>query len=208
LRRICQNQLRQATHYQLIKIHHELRQQGLLTLKTIRECEDNAVVIEIVRKIMRYELHTQDLLIIKSLKNPRGPILRSKQDQYLRQWQHINPVFHQPTKSNRYTIEIPFKDANSQPTDNPDTAVKRQTIADPVVIEEKLLARNIEHFGQAQGTLFTTDRLQQLFGYKGTTGVSAQLLEGNLQTHQYPPMSRGGMTLLNLLGNKSKLPPN
>jgi hypothetical protein len=69
LRRICQNQLRQATRYhkQLIKIHRELRQQGLLTLKTIRECEDNAAVVEIIRKIMQFELHTQDLSIIKSL---------------------------------------------------------------------------------------------------------------------------------------------
>jgi hypothetical protein len=43
------------------------------------------------------------------------------------------------------------------------------TIYDPVQIEEKLLARNIAQFGQAEGTLFTTQRLQTMFGYSGTT---------------------------------------
>jgi hypothetical protein len=35
------------------------------------------------------------------------------------------------------------------------------------MIEEQLLARNIAHFGQAQSSLFTTQRLQELFGYQG-----------------------------------------
>jgi hypothetical protein len=53
--------------------------------------------------------------------------------------------------------------------DDPDKAITWQTIADLIIIEEKLLARNIKQFSQAQGTLFTTKRLQELFGYKGTT---------------------------------------
>jgi Reverse transcriptase (RNA-dependent DNA polymerase) len=209
LRRICFQQLRQATTYQrhLISIHKELRQQGLLSLKTTRECEDNPKVAEIISKIMRYELHTQDLAIIRSLKNPKGPILPSKQNQYLQQWQRINPVFHPPTRSNLNTVEVPHQDAARQPTNDPDNAVIWKTISDPLIIEEKLLARNTAHFGQAQGTLFTTNRLQSLFGYGGTTEAANRLLKGNLSPSSYQPTTRGGTTLLNILGNKSNLPP-
>jgi hypothetical protein len=66
IRKVCRNQLRTATRYQkqLIKIHRELRQQGLITLQAIRECENNEAAVEVIRRIMRYELHTQDLSII------------------------------------------------------------------------------------------------------------------------------------------------
>jgi hypothetical protein len=139
-----------------LSIHRELRQQGLLTLKSIRECENNTEAVEIIRKIMRYELHSQDLAIIRSLNHPKGPLIPSKQDRYLQEWKSINPVFHPPTRSSLNTIEIPLNDANHQPTDDPDKAVTWQTITDPIIIEEQILARNVKHFGQAQGSLFTT----------------------------------------------------
>jgi hypothetical protein len=132
------NQLRQATRYQkhLLLIHRELRQQDLLTLKTTRECEDKPEVAEIIWKITRHELHTQDLAIIKSLKNPRGTGLPTKQDEYLKQWHRINPVFHPPTRSSITTIEVPQLDKEGKHTDDPDQAVTWQTIADPIMIEE------------------------------------------------------------------------
>jgi hypothetical protein len=91
--------------------------------------------------------------------------------------------------------------------DDPDKAITWQTIADLIIIEEKLLARNIKQFSQAQGTLFTTKRLQELFGYKGTTEATSELLTEKLSAEHYPPMTQGGTTLLNLLGNKGNLTP-
>jgi hypothetical protein len=72
-------------------------------------------------------------------------------------------------RSNLKMIEVPYLEADHQPTDNPEEASIWRTIHDPVQIEEKLLARKIAHFGQAEGTIFTTKRLQSLFGYSGTT---------------------------------------
>jgi hypothetical protein len=103
------------------------------------------------------------------LRNPKGTPSLSKQELYLRQWQTINPAFHTATRSSLNTIDIPYLDENSQPTDDPERACIWTTISDPVIIEEKLLAQNIAHFGQAEGTLFTTQRFQHKFGYSGTT---------------------------------------
>jgi hypothetical protein len=49
-----QIQLRRATKYyqQLLKTHRELRHQGLLSLKEVREKEGNLDVAEIIRKIV------------------------------------------------------------------------------------------------------------------------------------------------------------
>jgi hypothetical protein len=119
------NQLRQATRYQkhLLSIHQELRQQDLLTLKTTREFKDNMEVAEIIRKIMRYELQTQDLAILRSLKNSKGTGLPSEQAAYLQQWHRRNPLFHPPTRSNITTIEVPHWDKEGQPTDDPEQSV-------------------------------------------------------------------------------------
>jgi hypothetical protein len=68
-----------------------------------------------------------------------------------------------------HTIEVPNLDNDQRPTNNPDLAVSWATISDPIQIEECLLARNIAHFGEAEGTLFTTRRLQERFGYEGVS---------------------------------------
>jgi hypothetical protein len=70
-------------------------------------------------------------------------------------------------RSGLSTLEIPDKDANGLPTDNPGKAVTWKTLANPTEIEEKLLDRNIAHFGQANGTLFASPEFQKAFGYSG-----------------------------------------
>jgi hypothetical protein len=71
------------------------------------------------------------------------------------------------------------------------------------MIEECLLARNIAHFGQAQGTLFTTQRLQDLFGYCGVNKTVEKLFQGKRHTYSKIDLSPGGTTLLS---NKDNLP--
>jgi hypothetical protein len=119
---------------------------------------------EIIGKIVRHEIHNEDLAIIRALKNPKNPPIPSKQEQYIKQWQTINPVFHPSQRSSLNTLNVPHLSDQSQPTDDPDKASIWKTISDPIIIEEKLLARNIKHFGQAQGSLFTTEHLQRNFG--------------------------------------------
>jgi hypothetical protein len=124
--------------------------------------------LEIIRKIIRHELHNDDFEFVRALKYPKGNPPPSKQDLYLQQWCIINPAFHSTKKSSLNTIDIPHLDKNNQPTSDPERAKIWKAISDPLEIEEKLLARNVSHFGQAHGTLITTTRLQQqLFGYSG-----------------------------------------
>jgi hypothetical protein len=160
----CQIQLRRATKYykQMMKTHLELRHQGLLSLKEVREKEGNLEAAEIIRKIVRHELHNDDLAVVKALRNPKGKPQLSKHEQHINQWKTINPAFHSQQQSSLKTIDVPYLDEKGHPTDDPDQACIWKTIADPIQIEEKLLARNILHFGQSQGTLFTTNRLVEL----------------------------------------------
>jgi cell division inhibitor SulA len=189
-RRECYCQLRLATKYQtqLLKIHRELRPQGLLCLKEIRASEGNMTGEEIIWRIVRQELHNDDLAIVRARRNPKGTPPLSKQELYLKQWQTINPAFHTTTRSSLNTIDVPYLDENSQRTDDPEKALIWSTIYDPVLIEEKLLARNIAHFGQAEGTLFTTQRFQQMFGYSGTTPTASKFRQTTRRCNtSYPP---------------------
>jgi hypothetical protein len=116
-------------------------------------------------------------------------------------------MFHTTHRSSLNTIEVPYRDENSQPTEDPDRAATWQTISDPLLIEERLLARNIAHFGQAQGTLFTTNYFQNLFGYSGVTSETEHLLGNDFEQDIYPPMTRCATTLLNILSSNKRLPP-
>jgi hypothetical protein len=199
----CHRQLCLATNYQkqLLRIHRELRHQGMLSLKEARLKEGNIEAAEIIRKIIRHEMHNDDLAIIRALKNPKGPKPLSKQELYIKQWQSINPVFHPPQQSGIKTIDIPHLDVNKQPANDPENTYTWKNISDPILIEEKLLARNIAHFGQAQGTLFTTSRLQQLFGYGGVAPSAEDHMKQPFDESKFPSMTQGATTLLNLISN-------
>jgi hypothetical protein len=92
-------------------------------------------VDEIIRKIIRHELHNDDLAIVRALKNPKGNPPPSKQELYLRQWRIINLAFHLTKKSSLNTIEVMHVDENNQPTEDPDRAITWKTISDPMEIE-------------------------------------------------------------------------
>jgi hypothetical protein len=60
-------------------------------------------------------------------------------------------------------IEVPLCDKFGEPKTDPDNAVAWKRITDPSEIQDKLLERNIKHFGQASGTVFTNSTLQEAF---------------------------------------------
>jgi hypothetical protein len=98
-------------------------------------------------------------------------------------------------------------DDQSQPTDDSDQAYIWKTIFDTIAIEEKLLARKIEHFGQAQGTLFNTPHLHRKFGCSGALTEANNLMTNKFDQDDFPPLTRGATTLLNLMSNNNRLPP-
>jgi hypothetical protein len=119
-----------------IRTHREIRESSLLSLKELRTSEGNITSAEIIRKIIRKVYHDQYLANICTIKDPTIPSQPSKQEHYQKQWKHINPTFHPPTRSALNTIEIPHLDQDNQLTTDPDQAVKWKTITDPVQIEE------------------------------------------------------------------------
>jgi hypothetical protein len=190
-----------------IYTHRELWHQGLLSLKEAREKEGNLEAAEIIQKIVWHELHDDHLAVVKALRNPKGKPQLSKHEQYINQWKTINPAFHSQQQSSLKTIDVPYLDEKGHPTDDPDQACIWKMIADPIQIEEKLLARNILHFGQSQGTLFITNRLVELFGYKGVTTEVDELLMQPFDESKYPDMTNGASSLLKLISDNKRLPP-
>jgi hypothetical protein len=174
-------------------------------LKEVRASEGNIAGAEIIREIVRHELHNDDLAIVRALKNPKGIPPLSKHELYIKQWQSINPAFHTSNRSSLNTIDIPYLDKHKQPTEDPERAHIWTTISDPVIIEEKLLARNIAHFGQAEGTLFTTRRIQQMFGYGGTTKAARDFRRKAFNENKFPNLTTGATTLLQQVSNNSGL---
>jgi hypothetical protein len=92
----CQIKLRRATKYfrQLLKTNRELRHQGLLSLKEVREKEGNLEAAVIIRKIVRHELHNDDLALVKSLRNPKGKPQLSKHGKPSTQYFILNSIHH------------------------------------------------------------------------------------------------------------------
>jgi hypothetical protein len=88
-RQECRIQLKLATKYhkQLLRAHRELRHRGILCLKEVRKSEGNLNSAEIIRKMLRHELHNDDLSIVRALRNPKGTSPLSKHELYMKQWQ-------------------------------------------------------------------------------------------------------------------------
>jgi hypothetical protein len=80
---------------------------------------------------------------------------------------------------------------------------KRNT--DPTEIEDKLLERNIKHFGQADGTLFTTDYFKSDFTYEGVSSSVNRLLAGDYTFSNDKDFTSGARHLLHKLGDGNRL---
>jgi hypothetical protein len=72
-------------------------------------------------------------------------------------------------------------------------------------VEECILARNVKHFGQAEGSLFTTTVITKLLDYEGTSPQVANLLRGNIELPNIPNITKSAISLLQPLSNEKHL---
>ena len=72
-------------------------------------------------------------------------------------------------------------------TDNPKTAKNWTTVTDPLLVEQKILARNQRHFGQAASTPLATAEIQRLLHFGGTSSLADQLLYQKLDPSHITP---------------------
>jgi hypothetical protein len=102
---------------------------------------------------------------------------QKKQDKRL--YSTLRQHFHPTTRAGIAHLLLPENDADGNPTDNVELAETWRTETDPTEVLQQLFARNIQHFGQADGTPFTTAPLVNKFGYSGLTHHGEQLIQGS-----------------------------
>ena len=72
-------------------------------------------------------------------------------------------------------------------TANPKTATSWTTITEPQLVEQKILARNQRHFGQAATTPLATAEIQKLLSFGGPSSLSDQILFQKLDPSYLTP---------------------
>ena len=182
LMRIAKNNMIYYLAYKRELIRHakSLRLKGLIHLKEIRILEGKTKSAEIIGKIYRSEMTKQDWGIVKNKLRPMQ-------------------------RSGISNIEIPDKDRFGNATNDPDKAITWRRITDPSEVEDKLLERNIKHFGQANETLFASNKLQGEFKYEGVSESVDRLLAGEYIIDDSLAVTDGARILLNKIGDDNKL---
>jgi ribonuclease HI len=165
---------------QLLYNHQELRKHSLLQLQERYAIKGAQKEATIVSKIATKEMKKAD-------------------------WAKLRNMFNPKLKSGITNIEVPDKDVNGNKTNDPEKAISWQRISDPAKIEECLLNRNIRHFGQAEGSFFTTPNIQQLFNYEGISCHVTNLLQGTFDYTQLPNTTKSATCLLQTLSNEKRL---
>jgi hypothetical protein len=84
-------------------------------------------------------------------------------------------------------IVVPAINPNGEVTTNKDGSTKMTTITDPIAVEKAIITRNIKHFGQADGTAFTTEDIIKIFGTDGESQATEDLLQGILPKIDHLP---------------------
>jgi hypothetical protein len=161
--------------------HKLLRQQSLDALKMQRLSQGNAKEAAIIGKIATKEMRKADWLLLRNIFNPKQ-------------------------NSDISNIEVPDKDIDCYHTSDSDKAMTWRRLYDPVHIEETLLERNIKHFGQAEGTLFTRTDITEMFDYEGTSTSVNDLLQGKLDSINIPDVTDSACKLLQMLSTENDLP--
>jgi hypothetical protein len=121
-------------------------------------------------------------------------------------WFKLRNIFNPKQKSGISNIEVPDKDVDGNSTSDPDKAITWRRIYDPQQVETYILHRNIAHFGQAEGSLFTQQPMTDLFDYDGTTPQVNDLLQEKINIDSIPSVTDSARILLQTLSKENALP--
>ena len=76
-----------------------------------------------------------------------------------------------------------------------------RVVTDPTEVEQLLIKRNIKHFGQSQGTPFTTAPIIEHLGYRGNSPQVTKIINGENITHISDNTSPSVQAILSHLNN-------
>jgi hypothetical protein len=117
-----------------------------------------------------------------------------RREELRKDYRELRAIFHPDRSSGISHLEI----------HDPATGAVTK-ITDPTDIESTLIDRNIQHFGQAQGTPFTTGQLQELLGYEGDGAIMEGIVNGELPA-QLANNGDDAMILIRKLSSGGRLP--
>ena len=92
------------------------------------------------------------------------------------------------------------------PTNNGEGVNKEEVITNPYEVENHIINRNIEHFGQAQGTPFTSDKITKMLGYTGVSQQANNIIQGANIEELIQNMGPGEQKILRQLNNGKNTP--
>ena len=87
----------------------------------------------------------------------------------------------------------------------PDSNDTYKVLTDPITIEDKIIERNIGHFGQANDTPFATGELKKIFGYQGTNINAEKLIMEQKLPNNMSDEDIYTQAILKELGNGNRL---
>lgn len=128
-----------------------------------------------------------------------------KQDKRL--FTTLRQHFHPSTRSGIAHVLLPDLDSQGNPTSIAEQASTWRTETDPTAVLEHLFNRNIQHFGQAAGTPFTTPPLVDKFGYIGMTFQGEQLIQEGHHSINRDTISTPTLDVLDRLTDTTKRQP-
>ena len=99
----------------------------------------------------------------------------------------LQQIIKQQDRSGITRLDVPTHDAEGVERVNSNGSQIMETISDPARVEELLLERNKKHFKQAEGTPFTTQALNQLFGTDEDSTTTEDLVNGILPPINHLP---------------------
>ena len=130
---------------------------------------------------------------------------RMKKDKKL--YTSLRQHFHPCTRSGISHILLPDTDVDGNPTDDVDKAHTWKSETAPKEILDKLMERNVRHFGQAQGSPFTTSPLIAKFGYDGMSYNGIQLSQAGIVPLGLDQISTATKDVLDRISNSDSRHP-
>lgn len=170
-----------------VNIQVDLPATRSLTRKALKEAQIRLMETSQVSFETRQQEVQQRIQELSNRANrPKQKILQSirKSEQSSKTYQMLKSIRRSQTmnsKPDRIEIPVSWPTMNQQINsdmvlEDPKTCTQWKTITEPQEVELYLTLRNRQHFGQAQGTPFTTPPFQELFDWNASTEAAEALL--------------------------------
>ena len=166
--------------------------------------EKTKQMLKEAKQILMREIKDQEemeaALIAISEEKPASSVSKSKETgQYMKTNFNVLRSRFKPSRSNGIS-SVFLPEVNS----NGENIVR--IIDNPSEVEDVIIRRNIEHFGQSEGTPFTKGKIIEECGYRGVSKQSENLITGKDMEYMLESLGTGEQDILRTLNDGNNLP--